>query len=232
MKKFAMCSLVLAMLGSNVANAETVTKVLDVKPFSKIELSGSSSVTIEKGNEQQVSVTIEHDYLARVNTEVSGGELDLSVREKGWFGGSAKGEFHIVTPNLEALEVSGSGKASVSSVDTKEFVLELSGSGDIKIGELNASRVRISLAGSGDIDIGNLAALSVGVEIMGSGDIDVTGEVAKLRVEIMGSGDFNGQELDTESVRGEIIGSGDITVRSAGSSKFTSIGSGDGRVLQ
>jgi len=231
MKKRILSALAFVMMGSALGHAETITKVLDVEPFSKIEVSGASSLVVEQGDVQQVTVTIEQDYLARVNTDVKNGELDIHVREKGWFGGSAKGEFHIVTPRLNAIEVSGSGAAKIDRVDASEFRIELSGSGDIRIDELTAGKVRVELAGSGDIRLGNLAALSMFVEIMGSGDIVAVGDVAKLRVEIIGSGDFDGSNLDTESARGEVIGSGDIVVRSAETSHFNSIGSGDGKVL-
>lgn len=231
MKNLAVVAFMSGLLISPLSLAGTVTKTLDVEPFQRLEVSGASSVTVRKGEVQSVSVSIEKEYLARVNTEVSNGELDLYVREKGWFGGSAKGVFEIVTPELSSVEVSGSGSVEIDSVESKTFIIELSGSGDISIGELTSESVRIELAGSGDIDVGDIAALKMKVDIMGSGDVKVAGALAKLSIDIMGSGDFDGHELDTESVKGEVIGSGSITVRTANSSDFTSIGSGKGKVL-
>lgn len=214
-------------------HAEKVTEVLDVKAFKGIELSGPSSVNFVRGDEVSVSVTIERDYLPRVQAEVSRhGRLELNVHEKGWFGGSAVGVFTVTAPTLDHVELSGSGSLKGDRLDTDSVRFELNGSGDIQFSEVNARALRIELAGSGDVQIDALTAVSLRAEIMGSGDITVSGAAAKVNVEIIGSGEFDGSELDTEVTRGEMLGSGDVTVKSAASSNFEAIGSGRGKILK
>ena len=216
-----------------LVHADKVTEDLDVKAFKGLELSGASSVTYIRGEPQRVTVTIERDYLPRVQADVSRrGRLELDVHEKGWFGGSAVGDFVVTAPTLDFIELSGSGSLHGDRLDTDEVRIELNGSGDIRFDEVNGRLVRVELAGSGDVELNNLTAVTVRAEIMGSGDIAVSGAAAKAVVEIIGSGDFDGRELDTEVTRGEVIGSGDIVVKSAASANFETIGSGRGKVLK
>lgn len=218
---------------ATLANADTVTKTLDVKAFQGLELSGASSVTFVRGDTPSVSVKIERDYLPRVRAEVSRrGRLELDVHEKGWFGGSAVGDFTVTAPTLNYIEVSGSGSIRGDRLDTDEVRIEVNGSGDVRFDEINGREIRIELAGSGDVAIEALTAVTLRTEIMGSGDVKVAGAAARVDVEIMGSGDFDGRELDTEVTRGEVLGSGDIVVKSAASSNFEAIGSGRGKVIK
>lgn len=223
-----------ALLSSAMlVNADMVTKAFDVEAFSGLELKGASSVRFVRGENHGVSVSIERDYLPRVRVDVSRrGRLELDVHEKGWFGGSAVGEFTVTAPSLDYLELSGSGSVKGDRLDIDELRIELNGSGDVRFEEINGREVRIEVAGSGDVTIDSFTAVRLRTEIMGSGDVTVSGAAARVDVEIMGSGDFDGRELDTEVTRGEVMGSGDIVVKSAASSNFESFGSGRGKVLK
>jgi len=223
-----------ALLSSAVlVNADMVTKEYEVGAFTGIELTGASSVKIIHGDTPAVSVSIDRDYLPRVKVEVDReGRLLLDVHEKGWFGGSAKGDFVVTASSLDLIELSGSGSLTAERIDSKGLLIALKGSGDARFDEINVKTMRIELMGSGDIDIEQLAAVTMDASIMGSGDITLTGAAVNVDVEIMGSGDFDGRELDTEVTKGVVLGSGDIVVKSAASSNFNSLGSGRGKVLK
>jgi hypothetical protein len=82
--------------------------------------------------------------------------------------GSGEVEITGRTDDVE-LDISGSGEADFSGLETRDADIEISGSGEAIVGPTGAARIAIS--GSGDVDLTRRPA-SLNQSISGSGDIN------------------------------------------------------------
>ena len=88
-----------------------------------------------------------------------------------------------LTGGAIAVSIGGSGRASAAHIDTPKLDLSVMGSGSFT-GSGHAEKLDLSLAGSGDVDLARLTTGSAAVDIAGSGtaelssDGPITGSVA------------------------------------------------------
>ncbi|WP_444930546.1 GIN domain-containing protein [Microbulbifer sp. SSSA002] len=256
---FAPLLAVLATVATYCANAqadEMETKHFDVEGFTQVSLKGSSHLKLIQGDSFEVVADGPASTMPYVKVEVKGERLELSVEEntRNLFGfvtishgQGDKVNFTVTMPKVEALKVTGSGKARSSSIESENLTLGVTGSGLINIdkaatenltayitgsGDLLLNRALtvkgdISVRGSGDMKIGRITGETLAAEIQGSGDILVDGRTADVSVRVMGSGDFVGRSLRTDRAEGSIMGSGDIVLKRPGRDSFSVMGSGD-----
>ena len=116
----------------------------------------------------------------------------------------------IVVPDLESIEIHGSGDARVRGLDQREFEASIDGSGSLDLQGKTYS-VDIDVHGSGDVDAGDLRAGDVEVSIDGSGDVRVYASKT-LDVSSHGSGDVT-YSGSPGNVAENIQGSGSVDGR-------------------
>ncbi len=195
--------------------------------FNKIAVSGPYRVYVEYGNDWEISVTAESNLVPYIETEVSGHTLYIdNYRYVGLLDNNFPMEIHIVTPELRALTLSGSGYIYVADFfNAPEVSLTVSGSGGISAAfncdELNAvvsgpGYIEVEgdayytdmfMSGSGRILAFDLLSQYCDATISGSGKINVNVEEL-LDVNISGSGDLF--YINYPSVNYAISGSGDV----------------------
>ena len=223
------CAALLLLAGCGLygvdGNGERVSEVRPLQGFSAVSCDGSLDVTIHRGDEFRVEVSIDSNLLPLVHTDVSGDVLRIDSDR---IGDTVAGPNVIVTmPALRSAALNGSGTVWAGGFqETQPVSLVLDGSGDLAFAG-DASRVDVRLSGSGDtrlqgtadalsvnldgsgtVDAYNFAATTADVALSGSGDVaaSVSGSV---RVSLSGSGtvDLYG---DAVLERIEVSGSGEI----------------------
>ncbi len=179
-----------------------------VGQLSRIRVDGSTDVDVTIGPERSVRVTADDNLVNFIRTDVHGGELaigrDRNIRPR------VETLVRIAVPDLESIEIHGSGDARVRGLNERDFEGSIDGSGSLDLrGETGS--LKISVHGSGDVDAGDLHASDVDVSIIGSGDVRVYASNA-LDVSIQGSGDvaYSG---NPGNVSENIQGSGSIDER-------------------
>ena len=170
------------------ANSEVIKQERKVEQFSKIDLSIAAHVYLKQGHTQSVVVEADNGYIDDIKTVVNNNTLVIKIDK--WMLHYKDVNVYITTPNVDSLDVSGSGKIeALTLIKTSHLNLNISGSGKIHIPELNATNVSADISGSGRI---NLEGKS---------------NINKLSFDISGSGKFTCTE-QTQNVTGSISGSG------------------------
>lgn len=186
-------------------NAPSRTEVRNLDAFHAVELRDSANVAVRVGEAQSLVVTAPEDLLPFLKTEVKEGRLVVE-RAAGAPHVRRHAELTITVPALDALEIAGSGDATIANLAGGSFRASIAGSGDLKASG-TVDKLEVEIAGSGDASLGALAANEVCVKVNGSGDVRVA-PVNALDVRIQGSGDvhYRGSPRVTQEVRG----SGDV----------------------
>jgi hypothetical protein len=191
-----------------VGSGTAAEQARHVAAFSRVDLSGSSNVTIHAGGRQSVVVRADDNQLGQVTTQVHAGTLVIGTR--GSFTTNSPMSVEISVPSLEALTLGGSGALTASNIRGPRVSVRLSGSGVVRASG-TVTRLDVSLGGSGDAQLDQLVAREVHAVLAGSGRI-VTRATDTLRASLPGSGTivYSG---NPPHVMTSITGSGAITRR-------------------
>lgn len=206
-KLFKTTALGVALIAApTLAQSKEVSEVRDLSEFSRIVIESSADVDVQVGETQRVEVFAEDDRISRVETEVRGGTLYISIKDGKWWRNNHV-NLDIQVKSLNGIEIDGSGDISAKNINSDEFEIEIDGSGDVDL-EGTCGALTINVDGSGDIDSRDLQCATASVEIDGSGDVDIYASES-LVLDINGSGDVTVYG-DPANVRPSIHGSGDL----------------------
>ena len=220
----------LLMALSSTGFAQEATRTFDYSDFSKIELSTSADLKVTIDDEYSIIVTGDEDRINRMEIDKSGDELEISSKGRGFslFGRNNDGYVNvtITMPDIEEMEINGSGDAEIFGIDNEEILLNINGSGDLYVTGKSESVV-IEINGSGDVEMDEVAGDDVFIEINGSGNVEfVGGQCNRLEIEVEGSGDIDAKDLICKEVEIEVDGSGNSRVYATDTLIFESEGSG------
>ena len=166
--------------GSGVA--ATQSRVLP--RFSRLDLAGSTTVTVVAGGRQSVVVRADSNLIRYVTTHVVAGTLVIGTT--GSFTTRSPMNVQVSVPSLSAVTLSGSGEISVSRIQAARLTVWLPGSG-VLYASGTAARLDVTLGGSGLAQLSNLIARDAHAAVTGSGLIRVTA-TANLNATVSGSG--------------------------------------------
>ncbi|HEX7494446.1 MAG TPA: head GIN domain-containing protein [Bacteroidales bacterium] len=225
--------LAIAVSESFASDQSVVKESRDVSGFTKVSFGVAGNLYINFGPEFKVVLEGEKRYLEEIITEVSGGKL--VIKDENWkmhnwrINMNERVTVYITMPELNALGVSGSGKAEIKDVvKTGDLNLSVSGSGKIYTTDITVSNLGCSISGSGDIVMGG-SGTSSKAEISISGSGNYMGEPLKIgSAEIHISGSGNCTCYVTESLRASVSGSGNVSYE--GNPRLDAHVSGSGKV--
>jgi Putative auto-transporter adhesin, head GIN domain len=187
-------------------SGKVVTQTRQVSGFTKVELSGSGELTIEKTGTESLTISAEDNLLPELTSEVSGGTLILGTKPSTTIAATKPITYSLTVKDLSGIAVSGSGSVRVSNLTTNSLTTKISGSGAITAsGAVNDQDVDIS--GSGRYQAEQLPSKSVKVQVSGSGNASVLA-TDLLDVKISGSGTVT--YSGNPQVSQEISGSGKL----------------------
>lgn len=183
----------------------------ELPSFSEIALRISAKLYLEQGDKQSVRIVASSETLEQIITEVKGRTLNIRFPNnnifKKWDPG--KIEIYISVPEVDGLNLSGSGDIICEDIQTRILDLLVSGSGNIEIEKLSAERVSATISGSGNIKI------------------EDGGVADELKARISGSGNVNAKGFEAKNVDAQTSGSGNTSVFSNGTIKVKIAGSGN-----
>ncbi|QZE14339.1 DUF2807 domain-containing protein [Halosquirtibacter laminarini] len=194
------------------AHAEKIQK-REVEPFSEITLKIEAQLHFIQDDVQSIEIRVgKASTMQKIITEVKDRQLIVRFTNNDrWFKDWEPGkiDIYITAPDIEALNVAGSGSIKVED-------------------ELNSRIIDLNLNGSGDITVDYLETEKMNVNIQGSGSIKVKNcsEVSGFKALISGSGDFFGMAVPTKKAKIKISGSGVCEITCNGKIDATIIGSG------
>ena len=187
------------------------TTTLSVADFTGIDLAFSSNVTINQGSPQKVEATGHPNIIEKITTDVSNNIWVIGL-EDGCFE-DYELSVEITVPNINSLELSGSGNLLVNDFSNQNapLSLALSGSGNLTLNEFEGiTDMNTTLNGSGDIITNN----------------DIT-SLETLNLTISGSGKYSGFEINSNDCTVNSSGSGNAEIMVQNTLNVTISGSGN-----
>jgi len=166
------------------SGVEATQEHASLQPFKALSLSGIGVYTVSKGELSAVSVTGDDNIIPLINVEVREGQLHIGLK------GSAQPKLgvhvNIVTPSLEAVEVSGLVKLKSSHGELS--LIEVSGLASLEAQDLKGERLDVALSGAGEVTlIGEVKEMSV--DSSGASVIDATAlRATRGEVKLSGAG--------------------------------------------
>jgi len=206
-----------------VATGPVVSDERDIDAATTVVLDTSGDLTITQG-EPALVIHASEDALERLTSDVSGDTLTLATTP----GASIMlGEvrYELTLPDLETIELNGSGDVSAAVSAQGVIRLRIDGSGEVDWTGLDCERAEIGVFGSGDVEVaGTTGTLSI--ELDGSGNVDAGDlDAREATVAIAGSGDVDVSVGDT--LIAEISGSGNVSYSGNPSVEADITGSGE-----
>lgn len=239
---------------AETGSGDMVKERLELRGFSALQVSGSWEVEAAPGD-FAVEVEVDDNVRDDVRVELRGNTLRFGLRQGARWFRRVSLRARVSLPDLEGVQVSGSGRVAAHGFEAPTLRLGVSGSGSIHAGGCRVGALDADVSGSGDIAMEGCELTGATVSISGSGDVVIHGEAAACRgdsvsVRISGSGtaDLRGCTFTGAEVRiggsGDgllTLGSGDLTGSISGSGAIRCRGSptrvdvrtsGSGRVIK
>lgn len=176
------------------------------RPFSEVNSNGNFIVHVSPGDFYEVIVNAESNLLPYIETDVRNGKLNISVEGISSLCNTRPMEIFVVTPELQAVRISGSGEITTGYYTPEHFEAVISGSGNIETA----------------VDAPNAT-----LNISGSGKIDIYGNIRNTEMIISGSGKIFAYDLSTSHCKAVISGSGSMFVNASRTLDVRISGSGN-----
>lgn len=178
---------------------ELSKRMVEVKPFQTISMTGGIDVEFVQGDSLSISVEAPEELQPQIKVTSDGQQLSI-IRETGnqvkhlvYVTGNSIGTLpvtvYVSSPRLDGVTILGSGDFECTSTLTTDHLgVTITGSGDAEFGRVNCKTAELTVIGSGDVEIDNLTADLLEANISGSGDIEVAGDIKSIKQNVVGSG--------------------------------------------
>jgi hypothetical protein len=208
----ALLALAVSACGVSIAeDGHHVVRSRAVAPFQRIEVHGSTEVTVERGAGRALRVEGGVNRVHDLRTRVEG--ATLVVEEADSSGtidlGGDPARVLVRTPRLEAVRIDGSGAIEARGLRGPSLDVSINGSGDVRA-DGRIGRLRSLIDGSGSLHLAALRTDRAAVTVSGSGAADL-GASRRLDAQVAGSGDVS--YAGDPEVSEEVDGSGQVERR-------------------
>ncbi|NOZ47559.1 MAG: DUF2807 domain-containing protein [Chlorobi bacterium] len=175
--------------------------------FNSITSAGNFYVFVSYDSISSIEINAEENLIPYINTYTKNETLHLEIQDNRCIRENQQINVYIKTPDLEKIQLLGSGLIECTNIESSSFFIDLLGSGNIDV-DLTADYIETNVAGSGDIRLSG-STNKTEFNITGSGEIRALNlEQNICFVNITGTGNIY-VSVD-ELLEGEILGSGNI----------------------
>lgn len=163
-----------------------ITEMRTVGDFDRILLEGIGTVLMTQGTQKPLRIETHEEVLALLETEVVGGELQISLRDC-LNGMIDRLDIFVSTPDIEQVQVDGVGTlVAQNDLDLDRLEVVLNGVGDLFLKGI-CDELDLTSAGVGNVQAFDLSTQICSVNISGAGNAEVTVD-SLLDVTITGAG--------------------------------------------
>ena len=171
---------------------EMATASRDLVGFSGIEINGSWTIDVTRGDEWEVQLAYPENYLNRIDVSVNGDRLSLDGAERRSFFGGSEARFaaDIVMPELAALEVAGSSRVMLSGFEGERLSIDVAGANQIAGEDGRYGELGLSVAGANDIQLAGFIFTDADVDLAGASNLTLTMDGGELTGGLAGAGNI------------------------------------------
>lgn len=159
--------------------------------FSEVVSEGNFRVFVFKSDSTHIEIKGESNILPYVDIYTASNRVHIGFRIGYNIREHYPVEVYLYTPELTAINLSGSG-----SIECEAF---------------NCNKAEVMVSGSGSVEC-HFHAISMEARVSGSGGIEIEGEAENADLHISGSGRINARELELGKCNAYISGSGSTYV--------------------
>jgi hypothetical protein len=236
MKKFLIPALALFILSSCIkdlvcldGNGNVVTETRTATFIDEIVNTTSADVVYRKADSTTISIEAESNLIKHIVTLAENGRLEIRTDPRNaCFRSGSRPVVIVTSPELNSLDVTGSGSAEADTLSGGFVRLRVTGSGDLFAGFVLADDLEISVTGSGDAEVDEALSQEADLTVTGSGDIVVAGSSENGVMRITGSGNIEAPDFILLSATETITASGNIHTHVVNS--LTAVISGSGNI--
>lgn len=208
-------------------NGYPINETRSLNTFHEVVCNGSFEVTVLPGDTYEVVVDAESNIIQYIRTSVSGGRLYIDTDDNRCVNNSIPVIITVYAPDVDGLDLNGSGSIWASGLYVDNLYLNISGSGNIEV-NADALHIEAKISGSGSIDINGVSETS-DLSISGSGNIFAY-DLMQNRSASSISGSGNIYVTVNQVLDGKISGSGNIYYK-GNPTVYQNI-SGSGRIIK
>jgi len=182
------CTVTVGGVGAHsvIGSGKQATEQRPVSDINSVVLANSGTLFVEYGANESLSVTADDNILPLLTSNVAGGRLTLGTQPNTSITSYNPIIYHLTVKDLNALEISGSGDASLAGVNADNMNFRISGSGSLTATGTTKDQ-DVSISGSGSYNGDNLDTQQAAVAVLGSGSA-VVKVSDSLKVNVSGSG--------------------------------------------
>lgn len=212
-----------------IGSGPIVSQTYTTGNFNGVDVQLNATVHISQGATTQVDVDAQQNILDNLSISVSSGKLIIREKKSTNILDSKGITVHIVTPDIQNLNLDGSGHIYLADVHVNHAMsLDIDGSGKIDTDSIDATSLQCSISGSGDLAIQSCITQTIQSDISGSGSTTIFyGACTNSQSEISGSGQYNAVGVESQFVNTTTSGSGKTTLWFVKTLHATISGSGD-----
>ena len=174
---------------------DIVTRTLDIKDFTGINLKINADVSVSQGENQEIKVTGNANIIDIIKTAVSNNVWNIELEES--CSDYQELSFEITIPDLSSVKISGTGHVSINDFEN---------TGDINLGVL----------GTGVFDVYALNGTeNMTIDIEGAGKVTGRKDFSSLKsliINISGTANVHGYSFQTENCTVNVSGTSNCYV--------------------
>lgn len=236
MKKFTLIILVIAFGVSSClksiicidGNGNPRIESRNVSEITELVNTTSVDVIYRKADSVSIRIAAESNIIQHLVTSVTGGRVEIRTDPRNaCFNYNIRPVITITSPNLGAVDNTGSGSFEADSLIAANLEIRCTGSGNLDAGFTRSAELLISVTGSGDVSVSSATSVESDFTITGSGNLEVAGSSDTGVMRVTGSGDVKASEFEIRNATETITGSGNIHTLVISTLKAVISGSGN-----
>lgn len=156
--------------GAEKGSGNMASEVREIADFRKVDVGGVFQVEITAQKDFHVEIEADDNLLQYVKTEVSGGELEISMDKRVKTHNPIR--VRISAPNIDGVEASGASKVNLTNLKNAELSVDSSGASKFSVAGETGNLI-IDVSGASQIDAGGLSAATANIDASGASHVNV-----------------------------------------------------------
>ncbi len=188
-----------------------VEEIRELDEFTAVSNTGSFEVRVTETDTFGVVVEAQENLLTVIETYVSGSTLIVKVRNGTCISPGAPVIVYVSLPELESIELTGSGRLIADIAESNEFECINTGSGLISIDSVFASTAFLKNTGSGRLEADAFYVDEIDMQQTGSGSIDAGS--------VYGAEEFDVNHTSSGRIYADLFEGYEVDIRVTGSGR-------------